>query len=300
MEKTGRLYTLFLCLILGMGLCSCDGREIPADSEPQQRESMAKVDISNVSAVNKAQKDSIINNLEKKVETVDSLRSVLQDEVESYQKKSGEEIEDLQSLRNYALIGGILGLLSFIVAVVCLVKIEKYKEQTAGFRSKLNQLSAELKKTEKSMTPTPTASNNAGKDRLEHLEERVRKLEVNQTTKHSDTANKRSVGDVNAARQATITNGYFGTVIGNGYFKKLLTTKDSDARFKASVEGNHAKFEPISFRTAMSSDSMYNAIKFDGVPRDTAKDMKILSPGEALLEGERWVIRKKTEVQLIS
>jgi hypothetical protein len=125
MEKTGRLYTLFLCLILGMGLCSCDGREIPADSEPQQRESMAKVDISNVSAVNKAQKDSIINNLEKKVETVDSLRSVLQDEVESYQKKSGEEIEDLQSLRNYALIGGILGLLSFIVAVVCLVKIEK-------------------------------------------------------------------------------------------------------------------------------------------------------------------------------
>lgn len=99
--------------------------------------------------------------------------------------------------------------------------------------------------------------------------------------------------------------GYFGNPIqaANPYFRKWLSSKDSDARFSVEQTGAIAIFKPLEdtayLGTFVSTDAIRSAVEFQGCePTTAATHIKVINPGEAQQIGEKWIVTKKAVVKL--
>ena len=182
-------------------------------------------------------------------------------------------------------------------------RLSRHREEIESLRQLLNERRFEPNVTGTKRTNYSASSsipNNEISDlsrKIQHLENELLKIQKT-TLVHGTPTPSTITPPIKPTRI-----GYFGTAIsgenGTGYFKKVLESKDSDARFSAQIIDGSANFEPIaSLSSIKSSDYMDLAVEFEGVSKNEATDMSVHYKGLAQQIGDKWIIVKKAVITL--
>lgn len=280
--------TIFAWLSLG----SCN-----RESQTQTPEQTTEESAPSYEDIPKAVTDSISTisqELRNAVETVDNMRA-------SITKMQGKEI---------CLWGAIIliAVLAFVLFGICHKLYSNLHDRANRQHSDIE----ELKRYNQDQSSSPrTAARTSVPSDYESLKRRVCELEkqVNQLTSDSRPIKQSQTMVVPNVPKAPSpkTNGYFGNPVQAAkqpYFKKLLVSCDSDARFSVDISGDEAVFRPLEssdyIGTFISNDAMRAAIEFQGcTPREGPSSMHVNKPGKAVQEeGGKWLITEKSQVYL--
>lgn len=214
-----------------------------------------------------------------------------------------KEISDLKDNEKWWWTSCGIGIVAIILAIVCLIR---YAELNRRLNRHRNDIQG-LQRDKQSASSAPRAvSRNAGSSDIDTLKHRVEVLErqMGQLTSTPRYSQHNVETVVNPSVHEANKNGYFGNPVNatEPYFKKLLGSRDSDARFIAEVSGNEAKFQPLDsssyLGTFVSNDAMRAAVDFKGCSPSAASSMRICGPGKAILRDNKWIIIKKATVNL--
>ena len=145
------------------------------------------------------------------------------------------------------------------------------------------------------------------KSRLRILEDEVKALKrTKNTSEEYRVASYTPKSTPTPVSVVETQRGYFGqpTQADRGYFKSFLTTRDSEARFSAEEKNNVANFEPLlnsraELETLLRTGAAKLAVDFEGCSLQEANQAKVIKPGVAKFEGNRWYITQKALVALI-
>lgn len=238
-----------------------------------------------------------VNNLQEKVKTLESQL------VDVSQKINNVET-DIKSFANDKscntwgfLIGYGLGVISFIMAVVAMIKVRKYKQRLDRHREDIDTLKSKCGeyRHQDSNSDYSTLAR-----KFQSLEEELFRMK---SMASADPVIKPPVSEVPVTKIQSVKIGYFGTVIsgegGTGYFKKMLEYKDGDARFLVKSSETTTEFEPIATLPMIkSSDYMELAIEFNGCSKSEAMNMTLDRPGIVEQLGDKWIVKQKALVTL--
>lgn len=224
-------------------------------------------------------------------------------------------IDDLKKSSSIStLISWIVAAISLIIAIIAIVKVNSVSNRAAKNRQKIEDLKHAIQELDirygNSSRPKVSTNNNVTYNEYSALSSRVSKIErflssqtqPVQTPEHIETYHPTVVKPT-----STEKFGYFelpSQMPTSAYFRRLLDTKDSDARFTVVIrQSNKAEFSVFDsglsyLRTMTSSDTAKLAIEFVGCSGDEATQMKQILPGEAVLEDGRWIITRKAQVNL--
>ena len=291
------IYTLVLSM--AFSLYSCDGGLFGNQEDNiEQSETSGSVTGS-------------VNNLQEKVKTLESQL------VDVSQKINNVET-DIKSFANDKscntwgfLIGYGLGVISFIMAVVAMIKVSKYKQRLDRHREDIDTLKSKCGEyrhqdnTSRSNYSSYRIISNSDYStlarKIQSLEEELFRMK---SMASADPVIKLvPASEVPVTKIQSVKIGYFGTVIsgegGTGYFKKMLEYKDGDARFLVKSSETTTEFEPIATLPMIkSSDYMELAIEFNGCSKSEAMNMTLDRPGIVEQLGDKWIVKQKALVTL--
>ena len=301
------IISLLTLALADICLCSC-GNDVAANTsleEMHKKSSITQSDEKHKKAIT----DSINNLREKIMDLTEKYEKVYQELSEV--KMDNKKINDEKATNKwYILIGGGIGLLGLIVSIFafgktgkCNNRLSRHREEIESLRQLLNERRFEPNVTGTKRTNYSASSsipNNEISDlsrKIQHLENELLKIQKT-TLVHGTPTPSTITPPIKPTRI-----GYFGTAIsgenGTGYFKKVLESKDSDARFSAQIIDRSANFEPIaSLSSIKSSDYMDLAVEFEGVSKNEATDMSVHYKGLAQQIGDKWIIVKKAVITL--
>ena len=273
-------------LFIGLSLMACNGEK----KGEQQSTCDNAVELSAV-------KDS----LEKCSEKIDNLSNKLNEYTRKVDSISGKQGDQYGKVWLWVLSG--VAIVAFFVAIYSLVCFRRLNKRLNRHRNDLESLKSD--KQSVSFAPKPVSKNSTPSD-YENLKRRVFDLErrIQQPALATRPNPKPAESVVKPAAQPMVLQGYFGNPIGteSAYFKKMLISCDSEARFSVDYLGNKATFRPLDsgtyFGTFVSNDAMRVAVDFEGCPTSQASSMQVVAPGEAELRDNKWIIIKKSIVKL--
>lgn len=280
-----------MSLLVGLSLGSCD-KELPPLDNPAPTEN--GID-STVTDINKAVIDTL-SILKSKIETVSADSQQAIGEVENMQISISQQQSKIKWLW-VAIV--CIGVLILVLFCICVHIYDREKRLRIEIR--------ESKKDLKSRSSTPISRPNAlhtDKSEVEKIVKDFLKKELGQNGYNSSTRHESRVEHVkDEVRQ--VKSGYFENPIPHQkpYFRRLLSSKDSDARFSVEISGDEAQFKPIQeqeyFLTMISDDYFEAAIEFRGCSKnENPSSMDIKRNGKAVRDGEKWVIKEKAIVEL--
>lgn len=257
-------------------------------------------------------------------EVIDSLQnyntkiseiSVACDEAVANVKNMQSSVQQLNDIKIWIWVANAIALLALVLSIVALSKNSNLNKRLDRHREDISNLKLDKVKTShqpqpisKPSVPTDYESLNRRVFDLEfsfnNLSATVGRLMINSSQKvePTSTVNEVKVPEVENAFETK--KGYFGIPVKSNdpYFKKLLKSQDSEARFSVEITGNKAYFKPIEssqyLGTFISSDALRVAIKFTGCEPENATQMKVITDGNAELKEDRWYITKKATVYL--
>lgn len=292
-----------MALFIGFLLTGCDDEsqaQIP--NNPESSISPTPVYIPEI---NKEVKDS----LDKYTARIDSISRETEEaikKVESMQRDVlylKKEISALKDNEKWWWTSCGIGIVAIILAIVCLIR---YAELNRRLNRHRNDIQGLQRDKQSESFPPRAVSRNVGSSDIDTLKRRVEVLErqMGQQTSTPRYSQHNVERVVNLSVHEANKNGYFGNPVNatEPYFKKLLGSRDSDARFIAEVSGNEAKFQPLDsssyLGTFVSNDAMRAAVDFKGCSPSAASSMRICGPGKAILRDNKWIIIKKATVIL--
>lgn len=292
-----------MALFIGLLLTGCDDEsqaQIP--NNPESSISPTPVYIPEI---NKEVKDS----LDKYTARIDSISRETEEAIRKVESMQGDvlylkkEISDLKDNEKWWWTSCGIGIVAIILAIVCLIRYAELNRRLNRHRNDIQGLQRDPQSA--SFAPRAVSRNATTSDqdslkrRIDDLERQIRQLTS------APRSSQQPVGSVvNQIAHAANENGYFGNPVNatEPYFKKLLGSRDSDARFIAEVSGNEAKFQPLDsssyLGTFVSNDAMRAAVDFKGCSPSAASSMRISEPGKAILRDNKWIIEKKATVIL--
>ena len=311
MMKAFNIRTVVITLFVGgLLLTSCEDEAVTENqnysSKPDNRETVASTtqgEDAAVSPINTADLDSMKNNIEnlkKQVGESSNRADKYEDEIKNIKKQeSGNKL--------YLLISIVLGIISLVVAIVALAKASKFNKRLDKHGNDIYSLK---QSSDSRFAPTPRQN---GSDDYYQMKSRIRILEdeVKALKRTKNTVDEYRVSPYTPKPTPTPVSvvetqkGYFGqpTQADRGYFKNFLTTRDSEARFSAEEKNNVANFEPLlntsaELATLLRTDAAKLAVDFEGCSFQEANQAKVIKPGVAKFEGNRWYITQKALVAL--
>ena len=287
---------LFVCVLLSVFFCSCEEEKASDNALNAPNKEVADTTNSNVN------KDTI-----KQVEIkIENLHTQLF-EVQSDFNKLKESVQEDKARNKWSvLIAWAISLISFIIAVVSLVKVSKLNSRLDRHRKEIEQLKGEISNLNfKPQQQVKSSQNSVSYSEFLNLANKVTNIEKSIKNNTASANNKDLIRSINVPKEdlkEISKNGYFGTAIsgegGSGYFRRLLDSND-DARFRAIVIGDSATYEPmVPLNAIKSSDAMDLAIEFEGVSKHDATSMSIKHKGKAQKMGDKWIIINKAVVTL--
>ena len=256
-----------------------------------------------VSPINKAELDSMKNNIEylKKQVGESSTRA------DKYESEIKTIKEQESSNKLYLLISLVLGAISLVVALIALFQASKFNKRLDKHGNDIYNLK---QSSDNRFSPSPRQNASDDyyqlKSRLKILEDEVKALKRSKSTVDENRVSSYTPKPVPAQIPVVETHkGYFGqpTQADRGYFKSFLTTRDSEARFSAEEKDNVAEFEPLlnsraELETLLHTDAAKLAVEFNGCSLQDATQAIVITPGVAKFENNRWYIIKKASVAL--
>ena len=301
---------VFALFVGGLLLTSCEEEAAPnnqdkstvSDNQETITTTLQGEDVA-VSPINKAELDSMKNNIENLKRQIG--------ESSNRADKNETEIKNLKeqdsSNKLYLLISLILGIISLIIAVIALAKASKFNKRLDKHGNDIYN----LKQSSDSRFATTTRQNDSEdyyqmKSRLKILEDEVKALKRTKNTLDDSRVSLYTPKPAHTPAPVIETQkGYFGqpTQADRGYFKSFLTTRDSEARFSAEEKNNVANFEPLlnsraELKTLLLTDAAKLAVDFTGCSLQEANQAKVIKPGVAKFESNRWYITQKALVAL--
>ncbi|MBD5184942.1 MAG: hypothetical protein HDS97_08655 [Bacteroidales bacterium] len=298
-----------LLLFMGATFCACGSNNSDATNANDQQgtsveQTESSVEKDSMALANKAVLDSIAN-LHSNIDKVNS----------DFTRKSTEMDEEVSSLRCMVwALGGfcvLCLLLSFIVIMWC----RKLREQGIQHREDIKNLSRRVGNgnvAASSVVGKPSNEYYELRSKVAILEDEIRRINrigvptpSSQQPKSNPNHTPNNVG-VSSPKEEKVVKAYFGNpTMGDkdGYFKKVLDSRDSDARFVAEISGDKASFKPLTDseaakKTLLTSDQMKLAVEFSGCSLSEMKGMEITAGYVEKKENGRWVIKNKARVIL--
>lgn len=296
MKALRYLLTSLTIFLIGISLTSCHDESRANKSETQQKASNNQPSDS-VSDVNKEVKDSL-SRYSAKIDAVSKHAQDAINKANSVQK----DVSGIQDNEIWWTLSSVVSIIALVISFVCLYRLAESKERLDRHRDGIQEIirkirniqSIQKSSSEKNSTPPDYESL---KQSVYNLERRIR--ELSSTPSPIQLPFETIVYPV-----PDETNGYFGNPINAAepYFKKLLVSRDSDARFSAEISGDRAIFKPLDsasyLGTFVSNDAMRAAVEFEGCAPSRATSMQVKSTGEATQRDNKWIISKKAIVFL--
>ncbi len=291
-----------MALILGLSLTACDDEsQTGAYANPQQT-SQQQTD-GNVSDINKEVKDS----LDKYTAKIDSISKDTKDAVDTVSAMQ-KDVADLQGHETWWWISSGVAALSLIVALIGIKLCVSLQGRANRQRRDIDNIVREKREASFNMRATTSSKSSVSSD-YESLKRKVSELEcqVRRLTSAPRLTQPYTQPVPNPVIPEAISkHGYFANPIqaSEPYFRKLLSSRDSEARFSVEIQGEKGYFKPLGdsssyLFTLVSNDAMKAAIEFSGCqPPSEATSMRIITPGEAVQKDGRWYIAKKASVAL--
>lgn len=276
---------LTVILFIGLLLSGCDNKSQPLNTT-QTSNTTKQGDI------NKEVKDSL-ENFNVKIEAISKEFKEAKGDISTMKDKLKE--------KEWLLWGSIgLSTVALILCVICLRLCANLQRNNS---KELQQKRQENSSTSETVTKSSMPSDYESlKRKVLDLETQVKQyISYIRPSQQSSTIIASPVTEVGPNK-----NGYFGNPVQaiEPYFKKLLVSCDSEARFSVEISGNKAIFKPLEsssnsyLGTFVSNDAMRAAIDFNGCAPTKALSMQVISHGEALQRDNKWFITKKAQIRL--
>lgn len=305
-------------LIVGMAFTGCDDETSAGTLTGQS--TIGQPDTTKIKEPEKAmdskEKKAVLDSVNMVNSRVDDLSSKINTQNTAIEDNKST-IDDLKkSLSMSTLISWIVAAISLIVAIIAIVKVNSVSARAARHRQEIEELKGSIHDLDlrysNSSRPKVSTSNNVTYSEYSALSSRVSKIErYLDSQSHTPTIRaQEQVGNNHSTIIEPISaekNGYFelpSQMPTSAYFRRLLETKGSDARFAVVIkQNNKAEFSVFDsslsyLRTMTTSDTAKLAIEFIGCSSDEATQMRQIMPGEAVLEDGRWIITRKAQVNL--
>lgn len=292
-----QLASLMMALILGLSLTACDDDSQAQTYDNQQLPTQHQT-IVNVPEINKEVKDS----LDKYTARIDSISKDTKAAIDDVASMNGK-VSNLKDNEKWWWASCGIGIIALILSIISLIRCNYLNKRLNRHRDEIQELKRE--KQSASFAPKTVSKSSIPSDydflkrRVYDLEIQLRQLTIvpSQPQSYTEPVIKPVVKD-------NIKTGYFGNPINAAepYFKKMLVSRDSEARFSADISGNKAVFKPLDsssyLGTFVSNDAMRAAVDFKGCAPSEASSMQVITPGEAEQRDNKWVITKKATVYL--
>lgn len=231
-------------------------------------------------------------------------------------KDATKEISDLKGSSNlFDLISWVIAAIALIVAIIALIKFNSIQRRADRHRQDIGKLESRIISLEQkaNVVPVRNKSTNSGFSSSEYttLASRIYKIE-----RQLDKTSQGTVSEPQTIVPSNLTSdvrrtvneqsGYFGLPtqmsLTEAYFKRLSDIRESDSRFTVEVRNDRAEFRPLEgtqyLNDLKSNDSIKMALDFQGCAPSEATQMKVILPGEAKKDGDRWIITKKATIAL--
>lgn len=291
---------LFVIVLLSIFFCSCEEKSASDNASNTSNQEVVDKTNSNVN------KDSI-KQVEIKIENLKSQIEDISTKSESSLTDLKNSIKEIKSHNTWCvIIAWAISLVSFIIAIVSIVKVSKLNGRLDHHRNEIEQLKGEISNINfRPQQQVRPSSKTVSFQEFSALASRVIKIEntvMNNTSNVSNRDFNRSTNIPKEEPKEISKNGYFGTAVcgegGKGYFRKLLDSSE-EARFRVIVMGDFATYEPtVPLNAIKSSDAMDLAIEFEGATKNEATDMTVKYKGKAQKMGDKWIIINKVVVTL--
>lgn len=303
------LLVLFV-FIGGLLLTSCEDEAAANNpnnrsiSESQETTTLTtQGEVVSASSIYLAELDSMkhnIENLKKQIGESSNRADKYEDEIKNLKEQES-------SNKLYLLISIVLGIISLVIAIVALAKASKFNKRLDKHGNDIYNLK---QSADSRFAPTPRQNGSDDyyqlKSKLRILEDEVKALKRAQNTSEEYRVSPYIPKPTPTPVSVVETQrGYFGqpTQADRGYFKSFLTTRDSEARFSAEEKNNVANFEPLlnsraELETLLHTEATKLAVEFNGCSLQDANQAKVIKPGVAKFEGNRWYITQKALVAL--
>lgn len=293
MKALRYLTTALTIFLLGVSLASCHD-ESKAKTSEIQHEASHKQPSDSISDVYKELKDSL-SRYSEKIEAISKNSQDAINKANSVQK----DVSGIQDNEIWWTLSVFVSIIALVIASFCLYRLAETKERLDRHRDGIKENRRDIHNINKSLSEknsTPPDYESL-KRKVNDLERRIRELVA--ATRLNQLQVEAIVYPV-----PDDTNGYFGNPINaeEPYFKKLLVSRDSEARFHAEISGNTATFKPLDsasyLGTFVSNDAMRAAVEFKGCATTQASSMQVITSGEAVQRDNKWIITKKAIVFL--
>ncbi len=273
------LMVMFLILFVGIGNSSCS----KSDTDNEKNVENTTQEINDSTALLR--------------EEVDSLTAQIKE-----LSKNIKEIEDEnESNKKNVFIRLGIDIVLLILVIVALIKfgsIKKSLKKLESDNSNQKKLLDQAVLNINWLLGNNTGNNvkSVSKYEIDNLSKKIKDIERKLSNNSSSQSNRQPV----RSSKKTV---FFETAAkgegGNGYFRKISSTRDSESSFYAEVIDGKAEFEPIvPLDTLRSIDAMELAVKFEGAPKKTANKIDSIVKGEAQQKGDNWIIVRKAVVTL--
>lgn len=260
-------------------------------------------EVVSASSINLAELDSMKNN----IENLNKQIGESSNRADKYEDEIKNRKEQDSSNKLCLLISLVLGIISLVIAIVALAKASKFNKRLDKHGNDIYNLK---QSADSRFAPAPRQN---GSDDFYQLKSRLRILEdeVKALKRTKNALDDNRVSPYTPKPTPTpvpveeTQKGYFGqpTQADRGYFRSFLTARDSEARFSAEEKNNVANFEPLlntraELETLLHTDAAKLAVDFEGCSLQEANQAKVIKPGVAKFEGNRWYITQKALVAL--
>lgn len=311
--KTFRTFILMAILIIGgITLTGCENSNT---SNPQQSNSEQTKQPTEDKYMDSNEKKQVLDSINALVSQIETL-SKCQESNSNSLKNVSKEIADLKGASHlYDLISWVISAIALFIAVIAIIKLNSVQKRGDRHRNELGKLEQRISMLEQKTVSSParTKSSYSGisnseytslASRISIIERQLDKISQSQTTIHQNIVQNRPLSEVRPYTNEQ--NGYFGLPtqmsLTEAYFKRLCDIRESDSRFSVSIRDNKAEFRPLEgtqyLNDLKSNDAIKMALDIQGCAPSEATQMRVILPGEAKKDGDRWIITKKATIAL--
>lgn len=302
---------MVVLIIGGMAMTGCEDsnatnnpESVTTNGQPESQTGEKPLDSSE-----KKQVLDSINVLVSQIESLSKSQEANANNLDEVKK----EISDLKgSSHLYDLISWVIAAISLLVAIIALIRLSSIQKRANDIGEIGQRVYSLEQKTNTVPVRTKTTSSGLSNSEYTSLTSRIYKIErqlerMNQGSAY-EPQNAVMSNPVTEIRRSSVNeqSGYFGLPtqmsLTEAYFKRLSDIRESDSRFTVEVRNERAEFRPLEgtqyLNDLKSNDSIKMALDIQGCAPSEATQMKVILPGEAKKDGDRWIITKKATIAL--
>lgn len=318
--KTLRNYIIIAVFIIGgMAMSGCEESDASNSQQVVNTNEHSNSQAGEKSMDSKEKKD-VLDSLNNVNNRVDELFAIIETQ-KSVIGKNQSNIDDIKKTSSIStLVSWTLAIISIILAILALIKAKSSNARAGRHREEIEKIKQSLMDLERNIansarTKNTSISTLSSRDysdlsfRISKLERLYTQMQSSSTSTTEITGGRNYIPNqpnIPSQPQIPIQHGYFGLPtqmsLTEAYFKRLSDVRDSDSRFTVEVRNDKAEFRPLEgtqyLNDLKSNDAIKMALEFEGCAPSEATQMKVILPGVAQKDGDRWIITKKATIGL--